>query len=39
MAAGMDPRLAGLDDAVLRRHLLDTARRLLRLRPLPRSHD
>lgn len=36
MAAGMDPRLAGLDDDVLHRHLLDTARRLLRLRPQPR---
>lgn len=38
MAAGLDPRLADLDDADLRRHLLDTARRLMRLRPLPRAH-
>ncbi|MFB4315053.1 TetR/AcrR family transcriptional regulator [Actinomadura sp. 21ATH] len=36
LAAGLDPRLAGLDDEALRRHLLDTARRLLGLRPLPR---
>lgn len=39
MTAGMDPRLADLDDAALRRHLLDTARRMLRLRPLPRPHS
>ncbi|MFG2249688.1 TetR/AcrR family transcriptional regulator [Spirillospora sp. NPDC048823] len=37
MAAGLDPRLADLDDDTLRRHLLDTARRLMRLRPLPRA--
>ncbi|WP_232836046.1 TetR/AcrR family transcriptional regulator [Actinocorallia populi] len=32
MTVGTDPRLAGLDDETLRRHLLGTARRLLRLR-------
>ncbi|MFC5747746.1 TetR/AcrR family transcriptional regulator [Actinomadura rugatobispora] len=37
LAVGMDPRLDGLDDETLRRHLLGIARRLLRLRPLPRS--
>jgi AcrR family transcriptional regulator len=36
MIAGLDPRLAGLDDDTLRRHLLGTARRVLRLRP-PRT--
>ncbi|HEX2316804.1 MAG TPA: helix-turn-helix domain-containing protein [Thermomonospora sp.] len=33
MITGTDPRLAGLDDDALRRHLLGTARRILRLRP------
>ncbi|TDC93575.1 TetR/AcrR family transcriptional regulator, partial [Actinomadura sp. 7K507] len=32
MAAGLDPRLEDLDDGELHRHLLDTARRLMRLR-------
>lgn len=32
MMAGLDPELADLDDETLRRHLLDTARRVLRVR-------
>jgi AcrR family transcriptional regulator len=38
MVAGMDPRLAGLDDETLRRHLRATVSRMLRLRP-PRPHS
>jgi hypothetical protein len=32
MMAGLDPELADLDDDTLRRHLLDTARRVLKVR-------
>ncbi|SEG88139.1 regulatory protein, tetR family [Thermomonospora echinospora] len=35
---GTDPRLAGLDDGTLRRHLLGTARRILRLRAPASAH-
>jgi AcrR family transcriptional regulator len=38
MIAGVDPHLKGMDDDTLRRHLLSTARRTLRLRaPAPRG--
>jgi AcrR family transcriptional regulator len=33
MIVGADPRLAHIDDDTLRRHLLGTARRIMRLRP------
>jgi AcrR family transcriptional regulator len=38
MIAGVDPNLEGIGDDTLRRHLLGTARRILRLRsPAPRA--
>jgi AcrR family transcriptional regulator len=38
LIVGTDPRLAGIDDETLRRHLLGTARRILRLRTPAPSH-
>lgn len=39
MMVGLDPELADLDDEALRRYLLRTARRTLRLRTPPRERD